>query len=277
MILALLMALAVVWLLIPGRSLGVDRLVPPLSRAPKSMNPWMLPIMMVALSGLLGVVFAPLALVCVAAGVGLTVTWVMVTRLRQKKILARTKQVARAAQVVESLLGLGHIPATALKIAAEESTVLAPALDLVQMGGDPWEVMEQLSKVPGQEGLLLIGHSWRVSQLTGSSMYDALGEVRRHLEESSQEADEVAGELAGPRATGQMLSLLPLVGLAMAFGLGANPLQFFTATVVGRICLSMGVWLGCAGLIWTENVANKVSGFSHNAATTHRLWGKVKT
>jgi len=193
-----------------------------------------------------------MAAVC---AIGLTVGWVVSLRLRLKRARLGSLQVARATQVVESLVGLGHIPTTALKLAAQECPLLEPASQLVSMGGQPWEVMEQLSMAPGQEGLAQIGHAWRVSQISGSSMCDPLEQVRINLEEASAAGDVVRGELAGPRATAQMLAVFPFLGMAMASGLGANPLVFFTSTVVGRLCFLAGIFLGCVGMIWSESVA----------------------
>jgi tight adherence protein B len=192
--------------------------------------------------------------------VGMTLVWVVVGRMNLKKALQRTKDVARAAQILESLLALGHIPTTALKLASEECPVIEPAVASVHMGGDPWEVMEHLARVPGQAGLSAIGQAWRVSHVSGSSMHEGLERVRKNLEEAASTADVVAGELAGPRATGQLLAVLPLIGIAMAYGLGADPIQFFTSSVMGRACFIVGLGLGCLGVIWSEILAIQVSG-----------------
>lgn len=88
-------------------------------------------------------------------------------------------------------------------------------------------------------------------------MHASLEQVRASLEEAQNTASVVAGELAGPRATGQILAVLPLLGLGMAAGLGVNPFGFFSGGIGGRACLVAGVGFICAGVMWSEILARR--------------------
>jgi tight adherence protein B len=259
---ALASGVLVVWLLIPGGDSPLARLDSHHKRPPSKKNLWLVVIVVLGLGGVGGLIIAPLLIVSVGGAVVMTVAWVVSSRLRHRKALRHASDIARAAQVIESLLGLGHIPSAALRLAAQDCPVLTPAVALVDMGGEPWQVMDDLSLVPGQAGLSQIGRAWHVSHLSGASMLESLQQVRANLEEANSSADLVAGELAGPRATSQMLAVFPLLGLAMAFGLGANPFHFFSATLIGRLSLFLGISLACAGVVWSELVATTIGGFA---------------
>ncbi|MDR0782356.1 MAG: hypothetical protein LBE83_01155 [Propionibacteriaceae bacterium] len=248
-----------IWFLVPPRSFGLTRLARR-SKVVARVNYWRLAGGVVACGVVLGLFWPLFAILAVLGLVGLTIAWVVMIRARERRALRQMKEVVRLAQILESLLALGHIPAVALALAAEESPIAAPVASAGRLGGDAWEVLEYLAKEPGQAGLAQIGRAWKVSQQAGASMHEALMEVRESLHQTSETATVVTGELSGPRATGQMLAILPLVGLGLALGIGADPLGFLLGSLIGRICLILGFALGCAGVVWSEILARRVGG-----------------
>jgi len=250
-VVAVLAAMVTVWLLVPAQGPGLKRLAER-SRGTPDVNLWRVIIGADVVAAVAGLFVKPLGILAAAAMVCTTLTWIVMTRVNDKRSMHMTREVVRTAQVLESLLALGHIPTSAMNLAAEECPVLAPVVAELRMGGDPWDVLDELSRRPGQTGLAEIGQAWRVAQVSGASMHESLERVRQNLEEGAETALIVSGELAGPRATGQLLGLLPLVGLGIAFGLGSNPLVFLTDGMVGRACLLIGLGLACCGLVWSE-------------------------
>jgi len=255
---AVLAAMIAAWLLVPAEGPGMKRLVPKV-KSSTSVDWWKVAFIADAVGVVVAIVAAPLTIVSVVAMAGTTLAWVVSARMGQRRAVRRRAEVVRVAQMLESLMGLGHLPGAALALAAEEYPLVAPAVATQKMGGDPWEVMEQLSCVPGQEGLSQIGHAWKVCQISGGSMHASLEQVRMNLEEAQNTDSVVTGELAGPRATGQVLAVLPLLGLGMAAGLGVSPLGFFFGGIAGRACLATGVALVCAGVMWSEILARRAS------------------
>jgi tight adherence protein B len=65
---------------------------------------------------------------------------------------------------------------------------------------------------------------------------------------------EITAALAGPRASALVLAGLPVAGLLLAAGLGADPLEFFL-TVAGAATLVAGVTLDVLGVLWTRRLA----------------------
>ncbi len=273
-VLAVVAAMVSVWFFIPSGAAALRRILPRPVRggdpAGRFGGGWKLYALLSAVLGLVGVLVRPVAPLAAVNLVAATLVWVVAARLRQRRALARVKAVVRAAQVIESLLGLGHVPATALALASGECPILEPVVAAQGMGGEPWEVLESLAAVDGQAGLAEIGHGWRVAQITGASMKESLEQVRRNLEESADLATIVAGELAGPRTTGQMLAVLPVIGLVMGFALGADPLAFFTGYLPGRACFLAGLGLVSCGVVWSEILTNRVSVFRRGVTKAAR-------
>ena len=247
------------WLLIPAPGLGLNRLVKKDKPKQRSISIWQIGILFCLVIGVLGVFSQPMAGLAVLAMIAITVGWLASSRLGTSQANKRSHQVVRAAQMLDSLLRLGHVPSRAIILAAEECTILTPVAVAVQLAGDPFQALEQMSHKPGQAGLADIGQAWRVSQECGAGMRDCLKQIRANLEETASTDAIITSELAGPRATAKILALLPLVGLLLAFGIGADPIQFLIQTLIGRVCLLAGVSLACLGVVWSEILARRVS------------------
>jgi tight adherence protein B len=83
-------------------------------------------------------------------------------------------------------------------------------------------------------------------------MGQALAAVAETVRRDHAVEQIVEAELAGPRASGQVLAVLPALGLATGFAMGGEPLAFFVTGWVGPSCLVAGTALACLGLVWTE-------------------------
>jgi len=56
-------------------------------------------------------------------------------------------------------------------------------------------------------------------------------------------------------STAALLAALPLFGLLLGAGLGADPLRVLLHTPGGLSCLALGALLECAGIAWTGRIA----------------------
>ena len=65
-------------------------------------------------------------------------------------------------------------------------------------------------------------------------------------------------ELAGPRATARLMSLLPLLGLGLAFLLGADPLNWLLTSPIGWVCLLAAVLLNLTGYWWITRIVRAI-------------------
>lgn len=117
------------------------------------------------------------------------------------------------------------------------------------------EHLESLAVRPGAEGLRLLAACWRIGAERGGTLATVLDGLASALRDQEAQRQEVAIQLAGPRATSRLLAALPLLGLGMAVAIGAEPLAFLCGTFAGLVCLLTGVSLNFAGLWWTRRLA----------------------
>lgn len=200
------------------------------------------------------------ALALVATLVGGTGTVLAVRHAARREQDRRREEVVHAGEVLSGLLRVGQIPATALALAAVDAEVLREAAAEQAVGGDVGVALLRASARPGQEGLSDLATAWEVASRTGASLGDALEAAAQRLADEHELARLVAAELAAARAAGRVMAVLPLVGLALGFGFGGDPTVFLTGTTPGRVCLVAGTALACAGVLWTDVIADRAGG-----------------
>ena len=174
----------------------------------------------------------------------------------------RAAAVERAAETTEAcrhlagLVRVGHVPAAALRAAARDSPLLSEVVAVQQVGGAVAPVLRRLAGLPGSAGLAELAAAWEVAERSGASLGATLDALAGRLAAADAVRDVVNAELAAPRATGRLLAVLPVAGLLLGYGLGGDPVGFLTGSPAGQLSLVVGVLLGCAGVFWTERIAD---------------------
>lgn len=206
------------------------------------------------------------------------VTGVAVVRatLRNKRENRRAAEVARACDLIGSLVAIGHIPAAALAIAAEDCRVLEPVVSALRVGTDAPTALRTAGEAAGGKGLLRLAQAWEVGERTGAPLGQALSAVAEAVRRDAEISQVVTAELAGPRASGQVLALLPVVGLAVGSALGSKPFHFFLTGVLGPLCLVFGVGLACGGVIWTDSMVLRATPGKANRIRARRRQGGTR-
>lgn len=215
-----------------------------------------------------------LALVVPAGPVGAGVAAVLAV-LAQRALGARRHAQHRdqerttaveAMAVLAAELRAGRAPAVALAHAARVATGntargLREAGAATGVGAAAAEILlhhAESSAVP--ELLRGLAVCWHVCQGSGSSLASAVDRLEEGLRAEQVCREEVEAELAGPRATSALLAVLPALGLLMAGGLGARPVHVLLHTLVGSLCLVLGVALDLLGLWWTRRIVHAAGG-----------------
>lgn len=116
--------------------------------------------------------------------------------------------------------------------------------------------LDRLSATPGAEGLRLLAAGWRISVERGGTFAAVADRLADSLRDEESHRQEINAQLAGARATARLLAVLPLLGIAMAWALGAQPLSFLFTTLPDLACLLAGLALDAAGLAWTQRIAH---------------------
>jgi tight adherence protein B len=179
---------------------------------------------------------------------------------RRRRSLAARRAVTEACAVLASQLRIGRVPSDALAVAAQDCPVLDRARSAAQLGGDVVSVWQVQSTAAGCGGLADLARAWRVSSETGAPMAAALERVATNLGDDQSLAATVAAELAGPRATGKIMAVLPVCGLALGYALGGDPVRFLLTGALGWGCLVGGVALAALGVLWVERLARHAAG-----------------
>ncbi|WP_045320826.1 type II secretion system F family protein [Streptomyces sp. NRRL F-4428] len=133
---------------------------------------------------------------------------------------------------------------------AAEAGVLAAAA----FGGDVPGALRQAAREPGAEGLAGMAACWRVSVDGGAGLAAGLDRLEGALRAERDRQESLRAQLAGARSTVLVLALLPLVGLSIGTGLGADPLRVLLHTPMGWGCLLAGGVLEALGLLWCRRI-----------------------
>lgn len=97
----------------------------------------------------------------------------------------------------------------------------------------------------------------RLSQRTGCGLAEVVAAVESDLARHGNQRAELRATAAGHRATVALLAGLPILGLAMGSGIGAEPVRILTTTGIGQVLLVGGVALELLGLAWSRRMSRR--------------------
>ena len=160
--------------------------------------------------------------------------------------------------MIANQVRVGRIPAEALALAAEDAPVLAVASRVQRNGGDVVAALLGQALRPGCRGLRDLARAWQVGTRTGAPMADLLDQVASALRADQSVERTIASELAGPRATGRVMAVLPLCGIGLGYLLGGDPVAFLLSGPLGWACLIGGAVFAACGVLWIEWLARQV-------------------
>jgi tight adherence protein B len=253
-----------VWLWLAPPDRVRRRIEPPADAVPWSSRPWLRRVALtvgslVALA-VLGVLAGPSAAALALAGLigGGAVLRLLALARRTRAEHSTRAEVANACSVIANQVRVGRIPAEALTMAAEDASVLTVASGVQRNGGDVAAALLDQADLPGCQGLRDLARAWQVGTTTGAPMADLLDQVAKSLRADQSVERTVASELAGPRATGRVMAVLPLCGIGLGYVLGGEPIGFLVGSPLGWACLVGGSILAACGVLWIEWLARQV-------------------
>jgi tight adherence protein B len=110
---------------------------------------------------------------------------------------------------------------------------------------------------PAGEPVARIAGAVLLSGRTGCSLAEVLGALEDDLRARHRLELELRAATAGPRAGALLLAGLPVLGLAMGSGVGADPWRVLTTTGTGQVLLVAGVALEVAGVVWVGRLVRR--------------------
>ncbi len=186
--------------------------------------------------------------------------WLARRSFREHERLAREEAVLRALGVVVAELSVGAPTAAACATAGAE--LLAD--DSASPVGRDLATLAAHIQLGGEVGAAPAGAAapvadlWTTAGRFGLPLAELLGARRADLVARRRFATHTAAGLAGPRATARVLALLPVFGLALGQGIGADPIRVLLAPGMGSVLLVTGTALAAAGVVWSEHIVDRV-------------------
>jgi tight adherence protein B len=177
---------------------------------------------------------------------------------RRKQRDHRRAAVIELCDAIAVELIAGRPPNTALTEAARalpELPGLRAVIDAAHDGDDVAAALTGAASTEGCEALRLLAGCWRIGVDRGGMLASVIEGLAEALRDEQSHREDIALQLAGPRATARLLAALPALGLAMAAVLGADPVRFLLTTIPGALCLGVGLTLDALGLWWTAHLA----------------------
>ena len=116
--------------------------------------------------------------------------------------------------------------------------------------------------------------SLRMSESAGAPLATSLERAAEHAEERIDALLGRQSALAAPRATGRILSWLPLLGLGLGVLMGSDPVGVLTESVLGALSGLLGLGLAFAGRRWTAALVHRAeveSAASNGAEQTSNI------
>lgn len=99
--------------------------------------------------------------------------------------------------------------------------------------------------------------SLRMSESAGAPLATSLERAAEHAEERIDALLGRQSALAAPRATGRILSWLPLLGLGLGVLMGSDPVGVLTGSNLGALTGLLGLGLAFAGRRWTAALVHR--------------------
>lgn len=176
------------------------------------------------------------------------------------RAVAGRRQMAALAEALgvlaaELRAGRSTAEATGTAVAGCPDPDLAAALGpVLRLGAEPGHLptAAELRSV-----LARLACAVRLSARTGSSLAAVVSAVEDDLRARARAETELRAAVAGPRASAAVLAGLPVIGLLMGSGVGADPWRVLTTTGTGTVLLVAGAGLEATGLAWSARLVRR--------------------
>jgi tight adherence protein B len=158
----------------------------------------------------------------------------------------------------------GAHPVVAAESAAKDAkeparAVLTTIAATARLGGDLTAAIRRFAtENPAlAPALRPLAHGWSLAQRHGLPLAEVLDAVRKDVAGRVRFAHRVRARMAGPRASGAVLAVLPLLGVVLGEGMGAHPTKVLLTTPLGHTLLAAGTTLISAGLYWITHLTTR--------------------
>lgn len=254
---ALLVTVSVLLARPSGRWLTRQRLGLTVDSRRPDPRAWVLVVLVVvvAVVSVVGISATRMVLVVTGAGVVTFGTHQWRHERRRRQLREQRLLVSEALGLMSAELRAGMLPQRVLASLAPDFDFLAPAARAADLGGDVPASLRLAADHTGAELLDELAGAWLVAERSGAPLARVLDRLEETARGDLEIEREVEAGLAPARATGRLMAVLPVFGLALGSGMGGDPVGVLVGTVPGVLCLAAGCALACAGIAWVERIA----------------------
>lgn len=176
--------------------------------------------------------------------------------LRERGRACEWNELLAALRMLARDLRSGAPPVAAAASAAAASSGPASELLIDLVAAARLGVDRMLPTRPGPTGSVSaqLRSGMKLSSRHGVPWATLVEAVATDAADRVQAAGLRAAQVAGPRFSGYVLAALPLFGLALGSGMGADPLRVLLGPAPGGLLLPVGTALCCAGLLWSARI-----------------------
>lgn len=175
---------------------------------------------------------------------------------RRRRQAAERMRAVHALSALASELEAGQPPHAALRQCADDPPLWPHALAALSVDADVAAALR--SDAREHPVLSPLAVCWQVSAESGAGLATSVASVAASARSSEDTRVALEAELAGPRSTARLLSMLPVVGIGFGVMMGANPAAWLLGTALGRLCLVAAAILIGAGMWWTGRISAAV-------------------
>ena len=186
-------------------------------------------------------------------------TW-LATRAKRSGKLSPERRLVHALRALAAELSSGGTPVKALERAAGTPPLWPRALAAAHFGESvPRGLIHDAQDTPHLDAQLRqLAACWSVGTSHGAGLVTSIERLALSVQSQFELRAVLNSELAAPRATMKMLSLLPLVGITMGYLLGADPIRWFLGSTLGAVIVIIAVLLTFIGVMWTRRIVQRV-------------------
>lgn len=229
--------------------------------------------LVIAVAGV-GSQFMPWPVAVVLVAILTAAALAIVRAMRRRSALREETAAIEGLGILVAELRAGRTASDALGTAARHCGHAAVGDRLGRLGrslrlGDEMQASTLDSRAPpdslgqdhraGTDWLPALRAGLRLSQQTGCALADVLAAVELDISARVEQGADMRSASSGHRATAFLLAGLPILGLAMGSGIGAEPIGILTRTSIGHVLLLLGVGLELLGLAWSGRLMRRAA------------------
>lgn len=176
---------------------------------------------------------------------------------RRRRGLAADAELLVVLELLGPALRAG-LPVTTALEGPGSGTALGAALAAAGRAGRPLApVWGAWARATGSAGGRVVERVWWLGERLGSPLAEAVEDAAEGVRADAERRRRVAAAVAGPRATAQLLTLLPVAGPGLSMVLGLRPDELWGG-VGGPLALG-GALLVLAGHLWCRALLRTVT------------------